>query len=271
MYARWRTDKPREEGFSHELISCDFDKVKDQTTMDELNVYPYPGIDTLYKSLRRRADDPRMGAMPWLGTRVGTQYQWMSMKESADTAKHFGAGCMALGLIPEVEAEDKTWRFIGIQAKNRKEWNLIHLANMHTGTTTVALYDTLGAQAARYVIDQTEMTTICCSKDLVHKIINLKMEDDDMEPQSRMLHRLKNVVCFEGDCGKDDLANADKCGIKVFTFGEVVEQGINSKDFVVVEPKPDDCMMFSYTSGTTGDPKGVKLTHRMLIQAAASV
>lgn len=29
--------------------------------------------------------------------------------------------------------------------------------------------------------------------------------------------------------------------------------------------------MFSYTSGTTGDPKGVKLTHRMLIQCAAAV
>jgi len=26
--------------------------------------------------------------------------------------------------------------------------------------------------------------------------------------------------------------------------------------------------MFSYTSGTTGDPKGVKLTHKMIIGAA---
>jgi len=32
-----------------------------------------------------------------------------------------------------------------------------------------------------------------------------------------------------------------------------------------VEPKPDDTFMFSYTSGTTGDPKGVKLTHNMLV------
>jgi len=29
--------------------------------------------------------------------------------------------------------------------------------------------------------------------------------------------------------------------------------------------------MFSYTSGTTGDPKGVKLTHKMLVQCSASV
>jgi len=28
------------------------------------------------------------------------------------------------------------------------------------------------------------------------------------------------------------------------------------------EPTPDSCIMFSYTSGTTGTPKGVKLTHK---------
>jgi len=31
------------------------------------------------------------------------------------------------------------------------------------------------------------------------------------------------------------------------------------------DPLPDDVYMLSYTSGTTGDPKGVKLTHKMLI------
>jgi long-chain acyl-CoA synthetase len=37
------------------------------------------------------------------------------------------------------------------------------------------------------------------------------------------------------------------------------------------EPQPDDCFMFSYTSGTTGDPKGVKLTHKMIITMASSL
>jgi len=55
--------------------------------------------------------------------------------------------------MQEVEAEGKIWKFIGIQAKNRKEWNLIHLANMHNGTTTVGLYDTLGEEASKYIID----------------------------------------------------------------------------------------------------------------------
>lgn len=38
-----------------------------------------------------------------------------------------------------------------------------------------------------------------------------------------------------------------------------------------VVPTRDDCPMFSYTSGTTGDPKGVQLTHGMLCGTSGSV
>lgn len=55
--------------------------------------------------------------------------------------------------MPEVDAEDRKFRFMGVQSKNRREWTLQYMANFHMGVTTVALYDTLGADAARYVID----------------------------------------------------------------------------------------------------------------------
>ncbi len=43
------------------------------------------------------------------------------------------------------------WRFIGIQSKNREEWNITNWANMNQGITTIALYDTLGQDALKYV------------------------------------------------------------------------------------------------------------------------
>jgi long-subunit acyl-CoA synthetase (AMP-forming) len=56
-------------------------------------------------------------------------------------------------LCPDIEAEGKNWKFLGIQAKNRKEWNISHLANMHIGSTTVAFYDTLDDDAFKFIVD----------------------------------------------------------------------------------------------------------------------
>ena len=46
-YAYWRTDKAKEPGFSHELVSVDTNKILDQTDIDTLESLPYPGIDTI--------------------------------------------------------------------------------------------------------------------------------------------------------------------------------------------------------------------------------
>jgi len=84
---------------------------------------------------------------------------------------------MALNLAPEIEAEDTKWRFVGIQSKNRAEWNITNLANMHQGITTIALYDTLGPDAAKFVFEQTQMQTVFCTFDFVQSISKMKMED----------------------------------------------------------------------------------------------
>ena len=41
----------------------------------------------------------------------------------------------------EVEIDKKKMRFIGVQSKNRKEVNIINLANMHIKTTMVTFYE----------------------------------------------------------------------------------------------------------------------------------
>jgi len=54
-------------------------------------------------------------------------------------------------------------------------------------------------------------------------------------------------------------------------FDEILEAG---KEYPKEWPnkcKENDSPIFSYTSGTTGDSKGVKLTHRSLIYAVAEV
>lgn len=51
---------------------------------------------------------------------------------------------------------------------------MMHFALQRIKGTTIALYDTLGQEAARYVCNQTELATICCSADLIEGICKLK-------------------------------------------------------------------------------------------------
>jgi long-chain acyl-CoA synthetase len=59
--------------------------------------------------------------------------------------------------------------------------------------------------------------------------------------------------------------------IALYTIDELIKIGKKAENKTFIEPKTDDCFAFSYTSGTTGDPKGVKLTHKMIIGAAFAV
>ena len=138
-------------------------------------------------------------------------------------AKSLAAGLMAMDFCPESMAEGQAWRFLGIQSKNRKEWFLLHLANMYIGVTTCALYDTLGEQAMRYVVNQTELTTVAMSSDLITKMFDLVQKDKE-DVENRKLHRLKNIISFEKP---DDsaLQLGDELGIRIITFDQVLKAG----------------------------------------------
>tara|TARA_B110000305_G_C19209549_1_gene525162 strand:- start:404 stop:778 length:375 start_codon:yes stop_codon:yes gene_type:complete len=112
LYGKFREDKRPEDGFSKELISCDYHKYASVTTMDELNTWPFKGVDTLPKAIYRLLD--RTPNQNYFGTKVGAAYQWMTVKEVIERAKLIAAGIAALDMIPDVEAEGTTYKFLGI-------------------------------------------------------------------------------------------------------------------------------------------------------------
>lgn len=101
-YSYWRTEKPKEQGFSHELISNDL-KDFPNTNPDELMTLPFEGIDTLYKALKRNLK--RIPNHKFFGKPINKAYQWATLSEVNETALNFAAGVSALGLAPEVEGE----------------------------------------------------------------------------------------------------------------------------------------------------------------------
>ena len=256
-YARFRDDKPAEEGYSAELIS---NRV-DPKFYDDLDAAPKPkdGIHTLLDLFQKNVDDGKDDA--FLGTREKLpdgkfgKYIWQSYGEVDVNKRNLAKGLMSLQLCPE---KDDGFKFCGIWAKNRWEWTTTLLGCMHYKITTVGFYDAMGTSAVEFILNQTEMTTIICSGFYVSKLVQMK--SDGMAQHITALVTLDEVE-------NDVLTKAEENGIKVHTFAAVMQAGEAAGESAPAfeESTKDDYYMFSYTSGTTGDSKGVMLTHNNIL------
>ena len=102
-YGTWRTDVPKEEGFSHELISADSQIIVAKgATLDDLHSTPYDGVATLYDAMKRNVklipNNDLLGTQCQEGEK--TVYKWISHKDVADTAEKLSYGMVALELCP---------------------------------------------------------------------------------------------------------------------------------------------------------------------------
>ena len=100
---------------------------------------------------------------------------------------------------------------------------------MWNGTTTVALYETLGEPALRYIIDQTEMTTIACASETVKVICRMKSEDDKLSGAEQKMQKVKFLISFE-EVTAADLEVANKVNLQIYTWAHVLEVGKNNID-----------------------------------------
>lgn len=135
---------------------------------------------------------------------------------------------------------------IALCLKNGTSWVAIDMAALGMGLVIVPLY----------INDNAENIAWC----VTHSDARLLVLEN-----SRMLETLRNsiagatlppIICFEGANGSntgDDVALAEDWLPK------------NSAGFEVVEMAPDDLATVVYTSGTTGRPKGAKLSHRNIL------
>lgn len=184
-------------------------------------------------------------------------YVWEDYETVAKRRKNFGAGLVHLHKQAGVTA---TKYGIGLWCQNRPEWQLTDLAAMSQGLYTVSIYDTLGPDTTEYIINHAELTCVVAGMNHVAALLKLKPR----------LPTLKLIVVLDplsaGELpgeSKGDLLNslASELGVSLHFIRDVEALG-EAQPIAMNPPKPEDAVTINYTSGTTGNPKGVVLTHK---------
>jgi long-chain acyl-CoA synthetase len=213
--------------------------------------YVFPDTKTLYESFRRGAKESNNG--PCLGWResYNKPYQWLNYNEALLRAKNFGSGMVAQGLAPGTT-------FIGIYSQNCPEWILTEQAAYCYSMVLVPLYDTLGPDACAFIIKQAEISVVVCEDD---QKCNLLL---DRSPRC-----LRKLIVYK-DVRPATRQRAKNRGVEIIKFHDVEVLGSKS-NHPEVPPKPSDLCTICYTSGTTGNPKGVMLTHENVVASMSAV
>jgi long-chain acyl-CoA synthetase len=186
-------------------------------------------------------DDGEAPAVSW--KRDG-QWRTRSWREHRERVAEAAVGLARLG----VGRGD----FVAIMATNRPEHVVADQAAVHAGATPSTFYFTLAPEQIRYCAGHCEAkVAVLENRDMLKRWQEIRGE----------LPALRHVVVLEG-------AEDDSGSDGVLTWDQLVADG---REALAAEPdafeelrarvRPEDAATLLYTSGTTGPPKGVLLTH----------
>ncbi|MCO4769861.1 MAG: long-chain fatty acid--CoA ligase [Deltaproteobacteria bacterium] len=181
--------------------------------------------------------------------REALQWSVLSWAELGEQVRAIAAGLLGLG----VERGDG----VALLCGTRIEWSLVDYASLSIGASVVPLYHSNTPAQWRFIIQDSGASVL---------VVEDREQLEALVPLLDSLPDLKHVVLIE----VADLREVERSVL-------LDELGRDGRRLLRAEPsrldeaidavQPEDLATVVYTSGTTGQPKGVKLTHANLLAA----
>eukprot|EP00823_Brevimastigomonas_motovehiculus_P002776 TRINITY_DN1658_c0_g3_i1.p1 TRINITY_DN1658_c0_g3~~TRINITY_DN1658_c0_g3_i1.p1 ORF type:complete len:759 (+),score=202.46 TRINITY_DN1658_c0_g3_i1:167-2443(+) len=218
---------------------------------------PPGGEKTLYEVFQRGYKKANNGAKRCLAYRVpDAPYQWYSYAQVLEKIQNFGSGLISLGLKPGQSTR------IGIYARNCVHWVITEQAVNSYSWSLVPLYDTLGKDATKFIVTQTELQCVVFEESKVDNLCQVLSALGKSNPVK--------VAASIGLPNEEQRKAFAELGVQLLHVNEI--EALGKKDpQKFLPPKPSDIATICYTSGTTGDPKGVVLTHANFVGMLAGM
>ncbi len=199
-------------------------------------------------------------------TKTFGPYTWQTYGQVQKRRRDFGSGLRALHEQLGIAGAQYG---VGLWCQNRPEWQIVDLACMSQCLYSVSIYDTLGPDTTEYIINHASLTAVCTSLSHIPTLLKLAPRCPTLKLVVS-LDPLSSGTELPGTSKKDLLnALAAEHGIQIHYMGDVEALG-EASPRPYQSPKPEDVITINYTSGTTGNPKGVMLTHSNAVAATSA-
>ncbi|XP_050207048.1 long chain acyl-CoA synthetase 8 isoform X2 [Mercurialis annua] len=177
------------------------------------------------------------------------EYEWQTYGQVFDRACNFASGLIGLGHDQDARA--------AIFSDTRAEWFIALQGCMRQNVTVVTIYSSLGDEALIHSLNETQVQTLICDSKLLKKLAAI----------SSKLTAIKNIIYFEDGESAIPESMSDWT---VSSISEVEKLG-KDKPLPPSLPSKNAVAVIMYTSGSTGLPKGVIITHGNIVATTAGV